>query len=182
MRKSADTTNDLLYSERISSNITEALFLALTILFFLLLIWRVKAGNLDILTVVFFCFFMFFLFYSVNYKVLIIRLTSKYLKLKFGIFTWTVPLDNVEECHLDELPLLMRMGGAGIQFMVIRKRYRASFNFLEYPRVVISFKKKVGPVRDISFSTRQPDDVLRLLQDALSANKAAQHGYETGSS
>ncbi len=50
--------------------------------------------------------------------------------------------------------------------MTIRRRYRASFNFLEYPRVVIAFKRKVGPVQDISFSTRRPDELLPLIQEA----------------
>ena len=181
MRQSADQTDDLIYNERISSNKTEALFLAFMILFLLLLIWRVNVGSLDVLAVVFLCFFLLFLFYSVNFRTLIIQLTSKSLKLKFGIFTWVVPLDNVEECRLDEIPILIRIGGAGIHFMLIRKRYRASFNFLEYPRVVIAFKKKVGPVRDISFSTRQPDEVLRLIQDVVSANGIAQHGRPAGS-
>jgi hypothetical protein len=65
------------------------------------------------------------------------------------------------------------MGGAGIHFMMIRQRYRASFNFLEYPRVVVAFKKKAGPVQDISFTTRQPDEVLRLMREAVSANRTA---------
>jgi len=171
-------TDELIYNERISSNRTEALFLALTVLFFLLFIWRVNAGSLDVLAAVFFCLFSLFLFYSANYRTLIIRLTSESLKLTFGIFTWRVPLDNIEECRLDEIPLLMRMGGAGIHFMSIRKRYRASFNFLEYPRVVIAFKRKEGLVRDISFSTRRPDDVLRLIQEAITANRAAQYGHQ----
>ena len=167
------TNVDLIYDERVTSKRTEVLFLALTIFFFLLLIWRVNAGSLDILAAVFFCLFGLFLFYSVNYRTLIIRLTSESLKLTFGIFTWTVPLNNVKECRLDDIPVLMRMGGAGIHFMIIRKRYRASFNFLEHPRVVIAFKRKVGLVRDISFSTRRPDDVLRLIQEAVSAKEAA---------
>jgi len=166
------TTDDLIYDERVTSKRTEVLFLVLTILFLLLFIWRVNAGSLDILAAAFFFLFGFFLFYSVNYRRLIIRLTSESLKLTFGIFTWTVPLDNVKECRLDEIPVLMRMGGAGIHFMSVRKRYRASFNFLEHPRVVIAFKRKVGPVRDISFSTRRPDDVLRLMQVAVSAKRA----------
>jgi len=169
-------TDDLIYNERVSSNKTEILFLALTTLFFLLLAWRVNAGNADLLAAVFFCLFGLFLFYSVNYRTLIIRLTPESLKLTFGIFTWIVPLDNVEECRLDELPILMRMGGAGIHFMSIRKRYRASFNFLEHPRVVVAFKRKRGPVCDISFSTRRPDDVLRLIQEAVSVNSTIQHG------
>jgi len=167
------TKNDIIYEERVTSKWTEVLFLALTILFLLLLIWRVNAGRLDILAAVFFCLFGFFLFYSVNYRTLTIRLTPEVLTLTFGIFTWTVPLDIVEECRLDDIPLLMRMGGAGIHFMFIRKRYRASFNFLEHPRIVIAFKRKRGLVRDLSFSTRWPDDVLRLIQEAVSAKRAA---------
>ena len=167
------TNDDLIYDERVTSKRTEVLFLTLTILFFLLLMWRVNAGSPDILAAVIFCLFGLFLFYSVNYRTLIIRLTSESLKLKFGIFKWTVPLDNVEECHLDDIPVLMRMGGAGIHFMSIRRRYRASFNFLEHPRVVIAFNRKVGLVRDISFSTRRPNDVLRLIQKAVSAKRAA---------
>jgi Ca2+/Na+ antiporter len=169
MRQSANPTNNLIYTERISSNKTEALFLALTILFLLLLIWRVNVGSWDVLAVVLLCFSIFFFFYTVNYRTLTIHLTSKSIKLIFGIFTWVVPMDNIAECRLDEIPLLMRMGGAGIHFMLIRKRYRASFNFLEYPRVVIAFKRKVGPVQDISFSTRRPDDILQIIQETISA-------------
>jgi hypothetical protein len=169
-------TDNLLYHERVSSNRTEALFLALTLLCFLLFLWRVMAGHLDVVAAIFFCFFGLFFFYAVNYRTLLIRLTTESLNLTFGLFTWRVPLENVEACCLDNLPLLMKYGGAGIHFMLIRNRYRASFNFLEYPRVVIAFKQKVGLVRDISFSTRRPDDVLRLLQEAVSAKWAAQHG------
>jgi hypothetical protein len=165
--------DDLVYEERVTSKKTEVLFLALTILFLVLFIWRVIAGGLDIFAAVFLCLFGFFLFYLVNYRTLVICLTAESLKLTFGIFTWAVPLDNIEESRLDDMPVLMKMGGAGIHFMFIRKRYRALFNFLEYPRVVIAFKRKVGPVRDISFSTRRPDDVLRFLQEAVSAKEAA---------
>jgi hypothetical protein len=112
----------------------------------------------------------------VNFRTLIIRLNAESLTLTFGIFTWRVPLDNVETCGLDELPTLMRLGGAGIHFMFIRKRYRASFNFLEHPRVVIAFKRKVGLVRDISFSTRRPADVLRLIQAAVTASRFTSPG------
>lgn len=165
--------DDLKYVERVTSRRTQLLFAALALLFLLLAVWRVSAVRLDALAIVSLCLSGFFLFYVVNYRTLIIRLTSESLKLTFGIFTWTVPLDNIEECRLDYVPLFMRMGGAGIHFMVIRRGYRASFNFLEHPRVVIAFRRKVGPVRDISFSTRQPDDVIRLVREAVSARTAA---------
>jgi hypothetical protein len=109
----------------------------------------------------------------VNYRTLIIHLTPQALQLRFGLFTWVVPLSTIADCRLDDLPPLLRLGGAGIHFMVVRGRYRASFNFLEYPRVVIALKRRKGPVRDISFSTQQPDEVLRYLREAISAHTDA---------
>jgi hypothetical protein len=103
-------TDDVIYTERVSSKRTEALFVALTLLFFTLLIWRLNARRLDFLAAIFLCFFALFFFYSLNYRTLTIYLTSGSLKLTFGIFRWNVPLDNVEECCLDDIPMLMRMG------------------------------------------------------------------------
>jgi hypothetical protein len=162
----------LIYSEKLSSKWTELLFIALTLSFLLLLIWRVMAGGVDFLAGIFFFFFVVFLFYSLNYRTLIIRLTLESLKLSFGILTWTIPLNNVGEIQPDDdLPLLMKYGGAGIHFMLVRKRYRTSFNFLEYPRVVIGLKRKAGLVRDVSFSTCQPNEIIRLIQGAISQTK-----------
>ena len=151
------------YVEKLSSRRTELLFIILTILFFLLFLWRVNVSGWGGFVIAFLVLSCLFLFYVVNFRTLIIRITSESLKLSFGIFSWTVPVSNIESCSLDEIPLFMKYGGAGIHFMMIRKRYRASFNFLEYPRVVIALKNKVGPVQDISFSTRQPEEVLRVM-------------------
>ncbi len=166
-------TGDPFYEERVSSNWTEALFASLAMLFLMLLIWRISTGKQDFLSSAFFLAFMFFLFYTVNYRTLNIRLTPESLKLKFGIFKWTIPLDNIGECRRDDLPISMWYGGAGIHFMLIRRRYRASFNFLEHPRVVIALKRKAGLVRDISFSTRHPDELIQLLKNAAIAPGAA---------
>jgi hypothetical protein len=162
-------SQDLLYEEKITSNRTLALFLALAATFLLLHVWRVSARGLDLLAGALLILCAVFLFYSVNYRTLVIQLTSAELRLTFGLFTWKVPLDNIEAARLDDIPTFKRLGGAGIHFMYVRKRYRASFNFLEYPRVVLAFKRKVGPVHDISFTTHQPDELLRLLGDALTS-------------
>jgi hypothetical protein len=164
------TTEDMIYHESLSSRKTQALFIALTLFFLLLMVWRVAVREFEFLAGVFLFLSAFFLFYVFNYRTLLIQLTPESLKLKFGIFTWKVPIDNIEECSLDEIPTFKRMGGAGIHFMSIRGRYRTSFNFLEYPRVVITFKRKVGPVRDISFSTQQPDEIIRLVQEVTSTS------------
>ncbi|MEN8242401.1 MAG: hypothetical protein ABFS17_10800 [Chloroflexota bacterium] len=158
-------SENILYYERLSSNRTMALFAALTILFGGLALWRVSAVCLDGLATALIIICVFFLFYVINYRTLIIQLTTEELKLKFGIFSWTVPTDNIADCQLDHISGFMRYGGAGIHFMMIEKRYRASFNFLDHPRVVIAFKNRVGPVRDISFSTRQPEELIRLIRE-----------------
>jgi len=164
------------YHEEISSNKTETIFLALTMLFFLLLTWRWKISGLDTLAIIFLSLAAIFLFYSLNYRTLKIHLMQVSLELKFGIFTWKIPFDNIESCRLDDnLPALMKNGGAGIHFMTIDHRYRASFNFLEHPRIVIALKKKAGLVRDISFSTRNPTEVLSLLEKVLSATRIARN-------
>jgi hypothetical protein len=167
MKDKSLAVDDLVYEESISSKKTQVLFIALMILFLLLAIWRMAANSFDFLAGIMLFFSLFFLFYVLNFRTLVIRLTSEALHLKFGIFSWTVPLNNICSCQLDQLPRMMEMGGAGIHFMLIRKRYRASFNFLEYPRVVIAFKRKVGPVQDLSFSTRRPEEIIQLVQADL---------------
>jgi hypothetical protein len=162
---------DLIYDESVSSNRTEALFLALASLFAWLTLRGRQTRRRGLFSAVTLSLAGFFLFYSINFRTLRIRLTSERFELKFGIFRWTVPLDQIEEVRLDELPALMRLGGAGIHFMSVHNRYRASFNFLEHPRVVIALKRRVGPVRDISFSTRRPEDVIRLTRTAQAANR-----------
>jgi hypothetical protein len=106
-----------------------------------------------------------FLFYTINYRTLVIQISQDHVRIKFGIFSWRIPFSNIASYQLDDdIPWLMRNGGAGIHFMFVNGRYRASFNFLEHPRVVIGFKKKFGLVADISFSTGQPDKILTHLE------------------
>ena len=158
-------SNTLLYHERLKSSRTTALFLGLCGLFSGLAFWRRRYG--DGWARLFAIFSGLFLFYVLNYRTLEISLTPHALTLRFGIFTWRIPLQNIAAIELDELPALLRYGGAGIHGMLVGGRYRASFNFLEYPRLVLRFKEKVGPVQDLSFSTHQPDALLRLVNDLI---------------
>lgn len=173
MDKQTDREQLPLHTEKVTSIWTELLFLALSALFLALWILRVARRGFDGWAIVFLILFGIFIFYSFNYRVPIIRITTSALILTFGIFRWIIPLDNIARAHLDELPALLKYGGAGIHFMTVNKRYRASFNLLEHPRVVIELAQKKGPVRDISFSTCQPDKTLSLLQRiALNVSKS----------
>lgn len=159
----AELPSDTLYREELSSPWTEALFLVLMALSGLFSAWRAAVVGFDAWVVLFIFLAALFLFYSLNFRTLQILITPDSLWLRFGVFSWRVPLENIAGCRLDKLPFLVKYGGAGIHFMLVRKRYRASFNFLEYPRVVVSLKRKAGPVTDISFSTRHPDQLISLL-------------------
>jgi hypothetical protein len=150
----------------VASKRTEVLFVALTFLGCALFAWRAVDIGSAPSTVILFCLFSLFLFYSLNYRVLVIRITPGSVKLKFGIFKWSIPLGSIERCYLDDASL-WRIAGAGIHFTFRRKRYRAMFNFLEHQRVVILLSRKKGLVREIAFSTRQPEEVMRVITTLL---------------
>ena len=155
-----------IYNEALSSRKTQALFVTLTAVFLTLSIWCWTTSGLSGWSVVLTILFTFFLFYLFNYKTLKIRITPETLQLTFGIFTWKIPISIIKNCYLDENSLL-RLGGAGIHFMFIKGKYRAFFNFLEYPRVVLSLKKKHGVVQEVVFSTQHPEHVMELIQNKL---------------
>jgi hypothetical protein len=164
--------DDTLYEEKVSSARTQALFWSLTAAFLVLFVWRMSASGWSVVALALLLVSLFFLFYSLNYRTLLIRLTPSFLNLRFGVFTWTVPLESIDECRLDHLPFLVRYGGAGVHFMVVRQRYRVSFNLLEYPRVVVALRSQ-RLVRDVSFTTRRPAEVISLLKAARPAASAA---------
>lgn len=159
--------DDPLYEERVSSTRTQALFWSLTALFLVLSLWRATVTGWKILAFAFLLLSLVFLFYCLNYRTLVIRVTAQSLSLRFGLVTWSIPLDNIADCRLDDLSGPMRHGGAGVHFMFIRGRYRVSFNHLEYPRVLVALKRS-RIVRDVSFTTRHPDKLLSLLNTVRS--------------
>jgi hypothetical protein len=154
------------YTEAIDSPRTTVLFIGLTLVFGLLFVWQIRTAGLGGWAITWLCFGLFFLFYSLNYRVLQIRLDTRQLVLRFGIFRWQVPVSNIEACYQDPTSL-WRIGGAGIHFSPFDKRYRAIFNFLQYPRVVVMLKQKKGPVQDIAFTTQAPEIVMELLREAI---------------
>jgi hypothetical protein len=155
--------NDPIYEEKVSSSITTALFAVLTLLFLVLTIWRWMAAGLGVLAIVFLCLSALFLFYVINYRVLVIRVTKTDLILKFGILSWKLPLEDLGACRLDDAPGWIRYGGAGIHFALVGGQYRAFYNFLEYDRLLIDFKRKRGLVDAVVFSTKQPETIMNLL-------------------
>jgi hypothetical protein len=150
------------YKEEITSGRTEALFIALMLMFLVFSVLRVNSHGIDGWLRVFAAVSVVFLFYSINYRKLIIRITPSNVKLRFGLFHWRIPLDNIESVFLDPVSL-WRIGGAGIHFSFFAGKYRVMFNFLDHDRVVLELKQKQGLIQEIAFTTRKPDVVLELL-------------------
>ena len=159
---------DKLYTEQIKSSGTSLLFLFLSILFFTLFGWRISAVGLRFFPGLFAFLGLFFLFYVFNFRTLEIRINSTQLKLKFGLISWKISLENIRQARLDDSPAIIKYGGAGVHFAFVKGIYRAFFNFLEYPRVRVSFKVKQGLVQELVFTTRQPDQVLAFINTRIS--------------
>ena len=149
------------FKESNSSGGTEVVFVVLAVLFLLLAVWRARS-SFGLLAIVFLFGFLFFVFYSLNYRTLIVLMNREALVLRFGVFSWTVPWASIDDAFVDETSLV-RIGGAGIHFTVIKRRYRMYWNFLEFPRVVLALKKPRGWVRDVAFTTRRPAEVLAAI-------------------
>ena len=156
---------EAIYEERVSSLRTSALFGGLTILLLAGFVWRAVVHGFGPLAAVLLVLSVIFLFYTANYRTLVLRLTSESLKLRFGIFTVTIPIESIDTARHDDLPPLLRYGGAGIHWMAVHGRYRISLNFLEHPRVVLTLHHRLGLARDVSFTTRRPGEIIRHLQE-----------------
>lgn len=153
-----------LYWEEIKSGKTRNLFIILACLFLALFAWRVSAVGFNFFPGLFLFLGLFFLIYVFNYQTLQIEITDQTLHLKFGLVRWTSDLKNIRACSLDDASALIKYGGAGVHFAFVTGEYRAFYNFLEFPRVLIRFINKRGPVQALVFSTRQPEQVLKIIQ------------------
>ena len=149
------------FEERLSSARTTVLFALLSLVFSLLALWRIGGGAWGRIGGLFAFLGGVFLFYTLNFRVLQIRLTDRSLILRFGVISWHVRRDNIAACEPDDPPWLLKYGGAGVHFFTTGGRYRVSFNFLEHPRVVIRLKEKTGLVKDVSFSTARPEEWVK---------------------
>lgn len=156
-----------LYQEKLSSRRTTGLFLSLTAIFLAFLAWRWNVRGLDGWGVAFLCFAVIFAFYTLNYRTLHISISVQALQLRFGLFTWTIPLEKIAAIQPDNPPPFKRYGGAGIHWFLVDGLYRASWNFLEYPRILVNFYQPAGPVKGLSFSTQKPEEVIRIVQAQL---------------
>jgi hypothetical protein len=156
-----------IYTEKLQSNLTTGLFVLLALVFLALFGWRFTSVGWKFTPGLFLFLGVFFLFYVFNYRTLRIQISAKALILRFGLVRWETELENIQVFSQDDPPLWIKYGGAGVHFAMVKGIYKAFYNFLEGPRVVVTFKEKQGPVQALSFSTHQPDQVLEILEKRI---------------
>ncbi len=108
--------------------------------------------------------FLLFLLITGNFSRLKIKITSDGLSVGYGITRKKVPWERIENCHVDESSAI-RYGGYGIRFTRVGGKWRTGYNVIGTPRVVISLNE--GFVREIAFSTKNPDEVMEVIKSHL---------------
>ena len=155
---------NILYSEKIRSTKTSLLFVILASIFFTLFGWRFSVVGFRFGPGLYAFLGLVFCFYVINFRELEISITDQILRLKFGVIGWSSNLENIKSVIRYDPPFWIKYGGAGVHFAMVDGDYKAFYNFLEYPRVLIKFHQKQGWVQSLVFTTRQPDKILEILE------------------
>jgi hypothetical protein len=159
------------YQEKVQSPKTSLLFVILMVLFAVLFAWRVSVVGFRFIPILYLFLGLFFFLYVINYRTLKITISKKAIFLKFGLIRWRTLLENIQTCELDDSPVIIKYGGAGVHFAFVKREYRAFFNFLEHPRVLITFMKKQGLVQGLVFTTRRPGEVIKIINSKIDHEK-----------
>ncbi|MCD4801868.1 MAG: hypothetical protein K8R16_02895 [Anaerolineales bacterium] len=160
---------DQIYQEKIQSSLTTLLFTFLMLVSSALFAWRVMIVGFRAFPIICLVLALFFFLYVLNYRTLRIMITEEEVLLKFGLIRWRTRLENIQACKVDDSPNLIKYGGAGVHFAFVKGEYRAFFNFLEHPRILITFHQKQGLVQGVVFTTRQPEQVLEIINSRIAA-------------
>lgn len=163
IEKSGEIMAEPLYYEKVQSPKTSLLFFILVVIFAALFTWRVSSVGFRYIPILYLFLGIFFFLYVLNYRSLIITITENCIFLKFGLIQWRTPLENIQNCELDDSPAIIKYGGAGVHFAFVNRIYRAYFNFLEHPRVMITLINKQGLVQALIFTTRRPEEVIKII-------------------
>ncbi len=158
-----------IYQEEVKSPKTSLLFTLLALVFSALFAWRVAVVGFRAFPIVCLVLALFFFSYLLNYQILRITITEEDVTLKFSLIRWRTRLENIQTCKMDDSPNLIKYGGAGVHFAFVRGEYRAFFNFLEHPRILITFHHKQGLVQGLVFTTRQPEQVMGFISSRMVA-------------
>jgi len=97
-------------------------------------------------------------------RTLVISLTGSEVNIRYGFFSHHQPFSNIAEVEVVEKPGL-RYGGWGIRVTWSGKKPVVVFNILSAPTVELTLKD--GKYSKLVFSSRQPDEVAKIIRRRL---------------
>ncbi len=107
---------------------------------------------------------IFFIALGINFATLTIRVSIDGMTVGYGIIRHHLEWSNIVSCRPDEVSAV-RYGGWGIRTACIAGRRRLVYNIIGAPRVVV--EKKTGKHHELVFSTRNPEAVMRVINEGL---------------
>ncbi|MFC1866033.1 hypothetical protein ACFLYB_04910 [Chloroflexota bacterium] len=95
-----------------------------------------------------------------NFRTLAISIDQISVTVSYGRISYAIALDNIEAATIDTNPDIL-YGGWGIRMASIKGESALIYNVIFRPRVILKLKN--GRFKQFAFSTRQPDEVIRLV-------------------
>lgn len=106
--------------------------------------------------------FLLFLGLTFNFISLVLKITPEFILVGYGLYKHEITWDRVKRCYKDQASNVS-YGGWGIRFGRVEGQWRLVYNIPESKRLVLSLKE--GTFREFVFSTRNPDEVLRIIRE-----------------
>lgn len=95
-----------------------------------------------------------------NLRRLDIRIDDRGVRVRFGVFRQEYAWGDIISAEADHASWF-RYGGWGIRFTRVEGYWRRGYTVIDAPRVVLTVRR--GYVRQFAFSTKRPEDVLRVI-------------------
>ena len=161
-----------IYEEQIVSKGMTAIFVVVIVGLVFVSIYQILVGPLGTRpapTWVYLLLIVLFLGVTATFSRLRITMTPRFIQVGYGVLKRTIPWGSIEHCYLDEASTV-RYGGWGIRIARVKGRWRLVYNVMGGPRIVLSLKE--GRFRELAFSTRNPEEVLRVVRQQTGASKS----------
>ncbi len=155
---------DTIYEESIVSKGTAGAFAVIAAVMFFLTAYQLISSPLSesiALTAIFLVLGAVFLDLARNFYRLLIRVTPAEITVGFGLFRHRYPWHTVQSCRVDETPT-PGYGGWAIRLSKVDGGRRLVYSVMPGPRVELSLA--TGRFREIAFSTRNPEEVTRIVR------------------
>jgi hypothetical protein len=160
-----------IYEEKIFAKLTGGLLGAMAVLMLIIMAYLFLVESIDddpFLFPMFIIMFLVFLLLALNSGILSIKIDYQKITVGFGVFKKRIPWENIEESSIDETSAI-KYGGAGIRTARVNGEWVQVFNVVGGPRVVL--KLKVGRYKKFVFSTKNPEEVINVINGQLVLTK-----------